>query len=51
MENNEFDFVFVDLWHDVSDGLPMYEKIKKYEYKLPNAIFRYWIEKTMICYK
>lgn len=51
MENNEFDFVFVDLWHDVSDGLPMYEKIKKYEYKFPKAIFRYWIEKTMICYK
>ena len=25
--------------------------IKEYEYKLPMAKFRYWIEKSMLCYK
>ena len=51
MGKGNFDYVYVDLWHDVSDGLPMYEKIKGYEYKLPMAKFRYWIEKSMLCYK
>lgn len=43
-----FDFVFVDLWHDASDGVELYIKIKKLEALLPKAKFEYWIEKTLI---
>ena len=27
----KYDFVFTDLWHDVSDGIDMYLKMKEYE--------------------
>ncbi len=45
-----FDFAFTDLWHDVSDGLPMYLEMKRFEALAPNAVHTYWIEKTMLCY-
>ncbi len=48
MSKKAYDFVFVDLWHDVSDGTEMYIKMKKYEKKLPNAKFSYWIEKSIL---
>lgn len=44
------DFAFVDLWHDASDGLPLYRKMKRYESLNPDTEFSYWIEKTMECY-
>lgn len=50
IKNHKFNFVFVDLWHDVSDGIKMYKKMKEYEKNLPNATYRYWIEKTIKCY-
>ena len=46
----KYDFVFTDLWHDVSDGIDMYLKMKKYEKQSPNTIFSYWIEKSILCY-
>lgn len=45
-----FDFVFTDLWHDVSDGLDMFIKMKEYEKLCPNTKFSYWIEKSIQCY-
>ena len=45
-----FDFVFTDLWHDVSDGTDMYLKMKEYEKFCPHARFSYWIEKSILCY-
>ncbi|MDD2648265.1 MAG: hypothetical protein PHI27_01980 [Eubacteriales bacterium] len=46
-----YDFVFADLWHDVSDGLPMYERLLPLEKLMPRTtVFRYWIEKTMKIY-
>lgn len=45
-----YDFVFTDLWHDVSDGIDMYLKMKKIENQSPSTIFTYWIEKSMLCY-
>ena len=45
-----YDFVFTDLWHDVSDGIDMYLKMKKYESLSPNTVFTYWIEKSILCY-
>lgn len=46
----EYDYVYVDIWHDVGDGIPMYEKMKSYEKLNPKAEYRYWIEKSMKCY-
>ncbi len=50
MKNGNFDFVFTDLWHDPSDGVEMYKKMKRYENNCPKAEFSYWIEKTMRYY-
>lgn len=50
MSKGKYDFVFTDLWHDVSDGIVMYLKMKKYEKQSPNTAFTYWIEKSMLCY-
>lgn len=47
---SNFNFVFTDLWHDVSDGLEMYLKMKKYERLNPNIIFKYWIENSILSY-
>lgn len=46
----KYDFVFTDLWHDVSDGIELYVKMKKYEKQSPNTVFTYWIEKSILCY-
>lgn len=43
-----YDTVFTDLWHDVSDGLPMYRKMKQLEVQDPKYL--YWIESTMRYY-
>lgn len=48
--NANYDFVFTDLWHDVSDGIDMYIKMKEYERLSPDTIFMYWIEKSIKCY-
>lgn len=50
ISNGEYDFIFVDLWHDVSDGLDLYLKMKEYEKYSKDSVFRYWIEKTIKCY-
>jgi hypothetical protein len=50
MSKANYDFVFTDLWHDVSDGIDMYLKMKKYEKLTPNTVFTYWIEKSILCY-
>lgn len=44
----EYDTVFTDLWHDVSDGLPLYQRMKALEVNGPKYL--YWIEKTLKCY-
>lgn len=44
------DFCFVDLWHDVSDGLPMYLKFRELEATKPNVCFSYWIIESIKCY-
>ena len=50
MSKEDYDYVFADLWHDVSDGLNMYIKMREYEKLCPNTIFSYWIEKSIRCY-
>ena len=48
MPGEGYDTVFTDLWHDVSDGLPMYRRMKALE--CPGPRYLYWIEKTLRCY-
>lgn len=50
MGKEGFDYVFTDLWHDVSDGLPLYLRMKNLESLSPNSQFAYWIEKSIKCY-
>ena len=45
---SDVDMIFADIWHDAADGLPLYLKIKKYEDKLKNIRFSYWIEQSLI---
>lgn len=48
MPRGKFDYVFADLWHDASDGLEMYRKLKKYEHLAPHTEFDYWIEPSLL---
>lgn len=44
MPREHFDVAFVDTWRDVSDGLPMYLRMKKAQQKNSQTHFIYWIE-------
>ena len=48
MKNHSFDCAFVDLWHDVSDGVELYIKMKHLESKNPQVSFNYWIEDSIL---
>ncbi len=48
IKNNEYDNVFIDLWHNQMDGLKFYLYFKKNE--LENTKYYYWIEDSLICY-
>ncbi len=50
MKNGGFDFVYTDLWHDPSDGVALYKKMKDMEKYSPNSEFAYWIEPTIRYY-
>ncbi|WP_410771548.1 hypothetical protein [Fontibacillus sp. BL9] len=50
MPKEKCDFVFTDLWHDVSDGIDMYLKMKEVEKHHLDKVFSYWIEKSILCY-
>ena len=48
MPHEGFNTVFTDLWHDVADGLPLYQQMKALE--VPGPRYLYWIEQTLKCY-
>ncbi len=48
--SENFDYIYIDIWHDPSDGVEMYKEFKKLEHLCPNTRFEYWIEKTMKFY-
>ena len=50
MGGEVYDFAFVDLWHDVSDGTEMYIKMKKSEHFAPKTEFSYWIERSILLF-
>ena len=41
-----YDYCFVDIWHNVHDGLPHYLYFKKYEKE--NTAYDYWIETSLL---
>jgi len=43
-----FDFAFVDLWHNVGDGLPSYCRMKCLQHLSPSVRFSYWIESSLL---
>lgn len=45
---DKYDFVYADIWHDVLDGTPMYVRFKALESRVPGAVWRYWVEKSML---
>jgi len=46
----DYDFIFADLWHDVSDGLPIYIKLQERFSKFTYTKRHYWIENSLITY-
>lgn len=50
LNREDFDHVFIDLWHDPGDGREMYLKMKSLEKLAPKTAFDYWIEKTIKYY-
>ena len=51
MPIESYDYAFVDVWRDASDGTPMYEAMKRLECLTPQTKFSYWIENFLISYK
>ena len=50
MKKEILDFAFVDLWHDVSDELPLYLRFRKKEAVFQKTKFQYWIESSMLIF-
>ncbi len=48
MRSSDYDYAFVDLWRDTSDGVDLYIKMKKLEDKHPAVRFEYWIERSIL---
>jgi hypothetical protein len=48
MPREGYDYIFSDIWHDPSDGLPLYLRLKKYESLSPTTRFDYWIEPSLL---
>lgn len=48
MGNGQFDFAYVDIWHDVLDGTPMYLRCKQLEHRAGGIPFCYWVEPSML---
>lgn len=47
IEENEYDVIFADLWHNAEDGIELYEKIKMYENKHTQTKFLYWLKNSL----
>ncbi len=48
MPKEKFDYAFVDIWRDASDGAPIYKKFKPLEKLSPKIEFSYWIEGFLV---
>jgi len=43
---SDYDYAFIDLWHNPTDGLPLYLKAKKLE--RPQCKYFYWLEESIL---
>lgn len=50
LQQERYDVIFTDLWHDVSDGMDLYLRMKTFEKQSPESLFLYWIEQSILCY-
>ena len=50
MAQERFDCAYVDIWHDVLDGVNMYLRMKRLEHCAPGTKFLYWIEPSMLAW-
>ena len=50
IKDKYYDFIFSDLWHDVSDGLSMYLKLQKHFDGFKSTKCTYWIEGSIVTY-
>ena len=50
INDKDYDFIFSDLWHDASDGLPMYIKLKEHFDTFKVTKRMYWIEGSIVTY-
>ena len=48
MSSEGYDTVFTDLWRDVADGIPLYQRMKALE--TPGPRYLYWMEQTLQAY-
>lgn len=46
---SEYDYVFVDIYHNASDGIDHYFKIRHIASKYPGTKFCFWIENSLLC--
>ena len=49
LKGGEFNYIYSDLWHNPNDGIINYLKIIKYESKLTDTKFGYWLETGLLC--
>ena len=50
IKDKDYDFIFSDLWHNVSDGISAYLKLKKHFYSFKYTTCTYWIEGSLLAY-
>lgn len=50
LEELNYNYVFVDIYHDAGDGKEVYLKFKPYEEKYKNVHFSYWIYESIKFY-
>ena len=50
LRDGQYDFAFVDIWHNGDDGWRPYVKFVQSAKRLANLRLRYWIEKTILAY-
>ena len=50
IKDKDYDFIFSDLWHNVSDGVSAYLKLKQHFYNFEYTHCSYWIENSILTY-
>lgn len=48
LPKTHFDYAFADLWHDASDGLELYLRLRAQEHLLGGTPADYWIEPSLL---